>query len=78
MKKKGIIFLLAALAILAVLIVFTVNNPGSIDPEEYEPAVYSTIFSLLPPVLAIILALITKEVYSSLFVGIRCTALCKW
>mgnify|MGYP005762730879 CR=1 FL=1 len=29
-----------------------------------------TIWSLLPPVLAIILALITKEVYSSLFVGI--------
>lgn len=31
---------------------------------------YSTIFSLLPPVIAIALALITKEVYSSLFVGI--------
>ena len=29
-----------------------------------------TIFSLLPPVIAIVLALITKEVYSSLFVGI--------
>lgn len=31
---------------------------------------YSSIFSLLPPVIAIALALITKEVYSSLFVGI--------
>ena len=31
---------------------------------------YATIFSLLPPVIAIALALITKEVYSSLFVGI--------
>ena len=29
-----------------------------------------TIWSLLPPILAIMLALITKEVYSSLFVGI--------
>lgn len=29
-----------------------------------------TIWSLLPPILAIVLALITKEVYSSLFVGI--------
>ena len=31
---------------------------------------YQTIWSLLPPVVAIILALITKEVYSSLFIGI--------
>ena len=31
---------------------------------------YSSIWSLLPPVIAIALALITKEVYSSLFVGI--------
>ncbi len=31
---------------------------------------YSTLWSLLPPVIAIALALITKEVYSSLFVGI--------
>ena len=31
---------------------------------------YSTIWALLPPVVAIGLALATKEVYSSLFVGI--------
>ncbi len=31
---------------------------------------YATIWSLLPPVIAIVLALITKEVYSSLFIGI--------
>ncbi len=31
---------------------------------------YNTIWSLLPPIVAIALALITKEVYSSLFVGI--------
>ena len=31
---------------------------------------YSSIWSLLPPVIAIALALITKEVYSSLFIGI--------
>ncbi len=75
MKKKGIIFLLSAVIILAVLIVFTLNTPGSVDPEGYEPAVYSSLFSLLPPVIAIILALITKEVYSSLFVGIVSGAL---
>jgi len=40
--------------------------------EEAEVVVpfYQTIWSLLPPVVAIALALITKEVYSSLFVGI--------
>ena len=31
---------------------------------------FSTFWSLLPPVIAIVLALITKEVYSSLFIGI--------
>lgn len=31
---------------------------------------YATFWSLLPPVIAIVLALITKEVYSSLFIGI--------
>lgn len=31
---------------------------------------YATAFALLPPVIAIALALITKEVYSSLFIGI--------
>ena len=36
---------------------------------------YGTIWALLPPVVAIVLALITKEVYSSLFVGIVVGAL---
>lgn len=37
---------------------------------EYIPQLYSTFWALLPPLIAIVLALITKEVYSSLFVGI--------
>ena len=37
---------------------------------EFVPILYNTIWALLPPLVAIILALITKEVYSSLFVGI--------
>ncbi|WP_420360699.1 Na+/H+ antiporter NhaC family protein [Blautia luti] len=46
------------------------------DAEEtYQPALYATIWALLPPLVAIILALITKEVYSSLFVGIVVGAL---
>ncbi|MCQ2911609.1 MAG: Na+/H+ antiporter NhaC family protein [Clostridia bacterium] len=31
---------------------------------------YATFYALLPPIIAILLALITKEVYSSLFIGI--------
>lgn len=38
--------------------------------EAAKPAVYATFWSLIPPVVAIVLALITKEVYSSLFLGI--------
>ena len=37
---------------------------------EYTPIMYATFWALLPPVVAIVLALITKEVYSSLFMGI--------
>ena len=33
-------------------------------------ALYATFWALIPPVVAIALALITKEVYSSLFLGI--------
>ncbi len=37
---------------------------------EYTPAMYATFWALIPPIVAIVLALITKEVYSSLFIGI--------
>ena len=37
---------------------------------EYEPPNYATFWALVPPIVAIGLALITKEVYSSLFLGI--------
>ncbi len=40
------------------------------EETEYVPAVYATFWALVPPIVAIGLALITKEVYSSLFVGI--------
>ena len=40
------------------------------ESEEYVPAMFATFWSLVPPIIAIVLALITKEVYSSLFVGI--------
>ncbi len=40
------------------------------EAEEYVPSMYATFWALVPPIVAIVLALITKEVYSSLFIGI--------
>lgn len=40
-----------------------------------QPALYATFWALVPPVVAIGLALITKEVYSSLMIGIAAGAL---
>ena len=40
-----------------------------------ESAMFGTFWSLVPPVTAIVLALITKEVYSSLFIGVLLGAL---
>ena len=37
---------------------------------EYVPQMYATFAALIPAFVAILLALITKEVYSSLFIGI--------
>ncbi len=43
--------------------------------EEPTSKFYGTPWALLPPIIAIVLALITKEVYSSLFIGIIAGAL---
>ncbi len=42
----------------------------AVDTIRADVPHYATFWSLLPPLLAIVLALITKEVYSSLFIGI--------
>lgn len=64
------------LIIVVILIVVTAMTPGTVaDPETYQCGAYATILSLLPPIIAIALALITKEVYSSLFAGIIVGAL---
>lgn len=42
---------------------------GGTGVTELETGYYATFMSLVPPLLAIALALITKEVYSSLFIG---------
>ena len=48
----------------------TCASCGGSGYVESPSRFYNTIWALLPPVIAIALALITKEVYSSLFVGI--------
>ena len=48
----------------------TCETCGGIGYVESPSHFYNTALSLLPPVIAIALALITKEVYSSLFIGI--------
>ena len=40
------------------------------DEAAEEPAMYATWMAAIPPVAAILLAIITKEVYSSLFIGV--------
>lgn len=67
-KRRGFMVILA-MAVLGIL-----TSPLSVFAAEAEeaakPALYATFWALVPPIVAIGLALITKEVYSSLFLGI--------
>ena len=75
MKNKTLSWA-GALLVFALLLWCTAATPGKIaDPATYTCAVYSSALSLLPPVVAIVLALNTKEVYTSLLVGIATGAL---
>ena len=75
MKNKNLSWV-GALFVFALLLWCTAVTPGKVaNPATYTCAVYSTFFSLLPPVIAIVLALNTKEVYTSLLVGIASGAL---
>lgn len=49
---------------------FEHNLEVAVDTIRSDVKVYATFLSLLPPIIAIVLALITKEVYMSLFIGI--------
>ena len=68
-NKRKVIFAVLTMALLGIL-----ASPLAVFAAEAEeaakPEVYATIWALVPPVVAIALALITKEVYSSLFIGI--------
>ena len=71
MNKRKICMLIL-IALIGGLAVYTFVNPGSADAES---VVYASPLALLPSVIAIALALITKEVYTSLFTGIIIGAL---
>ena len=75
MEKKGtkIAYFIACAIFIVLLVVLGViykDKPMPvIDGEEAATPFAATFWSLLPPIVAIVLALISKEVYSSLFLG---------
>ena len=72
MKRRSIqkiIINIIVVIILIALIIMAFRGRDT-DMTNYSPTLYGTFLSLLPPIVAIVLALITKEVYSSLFTGI--------
>ena len=48
---------------------------SGVGSEPADSNYYSTFMALAPPIIAIVLALVTKEVYSSLFIGVLAGAL---
>ena len=74
-NKKILIALVSAIAIFIVAYIFFRQMPEVAADAESPSRMYATIWALVPPVVAIVLALITKEVYSSLFIGIVTGAL---
>ena len=66
-SKKGRIFFITGLSMMMLLAMPLV---AFAEEEEAKPALFGTWWSVVPPLIAIVLALITKEVYSSLFLGV--------
>ncbi|MDD6762042.1 MAG: Na+/H+ antiporter NhaC family protein [Clostridiales bacterium] len=66
--KKNVMFLLAAVTVMCLIpaAAFAAGEEGAETVSRF----YASFWALVPPLVAIGLALITKEVYSSLFVGI--------
>ena len=62
--RKAVMMLLALIVMSIPMTVFAATG------EAVTPSKYATFWALVPPIVAIVLALITKEVYSSLFIGI--------
>ena len=65
--KRG---LLVGAGVLSLCFLLAPMMAFAAEEETIMPSTYATFWALVPPIVAIVLALITKEVYSSLFVGI--------
>ena len=63
-KKSYVLCLALFIAVMCPMVVF------GAEAEAPKPALYATFWSLVPPLVAIVLALISKEVYSSLAIGL--------
>ncbi|MCR5831321.1 MAG: Na+/H+ antiporter NhaC family protein [Lachnospiraceae bacterium] len=70
MEKKNSAVVAGIIFVLMVVVISVVNSAGG---GSYEFA--GSFWALIPPLVAIILALVTKEAYSSLFVGVVLGAL---
>ena len=70
-KSTKIAYLVACAVVVVLLVILGVSfKDAPILVEGATTPFAGTIWSLLPPVVAIVLALISKEVYSSLFIGV--------
>ncbi len=67
-RSKHVLYIVGMVFLL--LTATTLVAFGDTEADEFIPTLYGTWVSVLPPLLAIVLALITKEVYSSLFLGV--------
>lgn len=67
MKRRWRMFLPT---VLLLALAFSTTVFAAEEEMEYVPALHATFWALVPAIVAIGLALITKEVYSSLFIGI--------
>ena len=67
--KRGNKRIIAVLTLMFVILIGTTVF-GADEEAKYVPQLFGTFWALVPPLVAIALALITKEVYSSLFIGI--------
>ncbi len=68
LNKKSLFSFFAVM--LLMFVTATVVSATGEDAETFVSSYHSTFWALVPPLVAIALALITKEVYSSLFLGI--------
>ena len=77
MNKERVIKMIGITAIMLgflLMLIYTLSTEVVVGPD-YQSKYYSTWVALVPPAAAILLALVTKEVISSLFLGIVTGAL---